>query len=254
MTAAISRCGPYTAPMEARQIPAETGAVEVLAFDVFGTVVDWHGSIVREMARSHPGVDGDAFALAWRAGYQPAMGRVMSGELGWTLIDDLHRMILDDLLPRFGLAHLGEAERQELNRVWHRLDPWADVVPGLQRLKQRYLLCTLSNGNLGLLTRMAKRAGLPWDCVLSAEVFRAYKPDPRTYLGVAQVFDLPPDRVMLVAAHHDDLAAARACGLRTAYVERPLEFGARQRKDVSPQPGNDFHAANFLQLAELLGC
>ncbi len=230
------------------------GSVDVLAFDIFGTVVDWHGSIVREMARLHPQVDGDAFARAWRAGYQPAMARVMSGELGWTLIDDLHRMILDDILPRFGLDHLDEAARMDLNRVWHRLDPWPEAVAALQRLGHRYILCTLSNGNLGLLTRMAKRAGLPWDCVLSAEVFRAYKPDPATYLGVARVFDLAPARVMLVAAHHDDLAGARACGLRTAYVERPFEFGARQPKDVAPRPDNDLHNRDLAELADRLGC
>jgi len=227
--------------------------VEVLAFDVFGTVVDWHASIVREMAGLYPQVDGDAFATAWRAGYRPAMARVMAGELGWTLIDELHRMVLDDILPRFGLDHLDEAARQHLNRVWHRLDPWPDAVEGLQRLKHRFILCTLSNGNLGLLTRMAKRAGLPWDCVLSAEVFRAYKPDPATYLGVAKVFEVAPERVMLVAAHHDDLEGARACGLRTAYVERAHEFGAARPKDVSPRPDNDLHARDFLDLAAQLG-
>ncbi|WP_066268040.1 haloacid dehalogenase type II [Hydrogenophaga palleronii] len=226
----------------------------VLAFDVFGTVVDWHGSIVREVQALYPQVDADAFATAWRAGYQPAMQRVRSGELGWTLIDDLHRLVLDDLLPRFGLAQLSEAEREHLNRVWHRLDPWPDTVAGLTRLKTRHTLCTLSNGNIGLLTNMAKRAGLPWDCVLSAEVFRAYKPDPRTYLGVAEVFRLPPAQVMLVAAHQDDLAAARACGLATAYVERPLEFGVTRPKDVSVDPANSWHARDFLHLADQLGC
>lgn len=229
-----------------------TNAPRVLAFDVFGTVVDWHGSVAREVQALYPGVDGNAFALAWRAGYQPAMRRVMSGELGWTLIDDLHRLILDQLLPRFGLDRLSEAERQHLNRVWHRLDPWPDVLLGLQRLKTRYTLCTLSNGNLGLLTNMAKRAGLPWDCILSAEVFRAYKPDPATYLGVARVFDLAPSEVMLVAAHQDDLAAARACGLQTAYIERPAEFGQAQVKDVSPDPANTLHARDFLDLANQL--
>jgi 2-haloacid dehalogenase len=233
---------------------ALAGEVEVLAFDVFGTVVDWHGSIVRELARLHPQVDGDAFARAWRAGYKPAMARVMSGELGWTLIDDLHRIILEGILPQFGLEHLDEAARQHLNRVWHRLDPWPDAVAGLQRLKGKYTICSLSNGNLGLLANMAKRAGLPWDCVLSAEVFRAYKPDPAAYLGVAKVFDLPPSRVMLVAAHHDDLAGARACGLRTAYVERPLEFGAAHPKDVAPRTANDMHTKDFAELATQLGC
>jgi 2-haloacid dehalogenase len=227
---------------------------EVLAFDIFGTVVDWHGSIVREMAARHPAVDGDAFATAWRAGYRPAMARVRFGELGWTLLDELHRMILDDILPRFGLAHLDETQRQDLNRVWHRLDPWPDAVEGLQRLKRNYLVCTLSNGNIGLLTRMAKRAGLPWDCVLSAEVFRAYKPHPSTYLGVARVFSVPPRRVMLVAAHHDDLEGARACGLRTAYVERPLEFGVQRPKDTRPHEDNDLHSRDLLDLADQLGC
>ena len=229
-------------------------APKVLAFDVFGTVVDWHGSIVRELAALAPQVDGDAFALAWRAGYQPAMQRVRSGELGWTRIDELHRLILDDILPRFGLAHLDEAQRASLNRVWHRLQPWPDSVPGLTRLKSRYLITPLSNGNIGLLTHMAKHSGLPWDCILSAEVFRAYKPDPATYLGVAQVFDVAPAEVMLCAAHYDDLQAAQACGLRTAYIERPLEFGAAQIKDVSPQAGNELHARDIAHLAELLGC
>lgn len=226
----------------------------VLAFDIFGTVVDWHGSIAREVASLYPDVDADAFALAWRAGYQPAMQRVRSGELGWTRIDELHRLILDQILPRFGLEHLGEAERAHLNRAWHRLDPWPDSVAGLARLKTRFTLCTLSNGNIGLLTNMAKRAGLPWDCILSAEVFRAYKPDPRTYLGVAQTFDLAPEQVMLVAAHQDDLDAARACGLQTAYIERPLEFGAGHIKDVSPDAANTWHARDLVQLADLLGC
>lgn len=227
--------------------------VQVLAFDIFGTVVDWHGSIAREMAQLNPGVDGDAFARAWREGYRPAMARVASGELGWTLIDELHRMILDSILPRFGLEGMGEADRRHLNKVWHRLDPWPDSVQGLARLKRRFTITTLSNGNIGLLTNMAKRAGLPWDCVLSAEVFRAYKPDPATYLGVARVFDVAPGQVMLVAAHHDDLAAARACGQRTAYIERPHEFGAGHPKDVSPQAGNDLHCASLTALADLLG-
>jgi 2-haloacid dehalogenase len=226
----------------------------ILAFDFFGTVVDWHGSIVRELQALHPQVDADAFALAWRAGYQPAMQRVRSGELGWTLIDDLHRLVLDGLLPRFGLGHLDQDQRRHLNRVWHRLDPWPDTVAGLTRLKQRHTVCTLSNGNIGLLTNMAKRAGLPWDCILSAEVFRAYKPDPRTYQGVAQVFDVPPAQVMLVAAHQDDLDAARACGLATAYIERALEFGAARPKDVSPDAANTWHAGDLLHLADLLGC
>ncbi len=226
----------------------------ILAFDVFGTVVDWHGSIAREVDAMRLGVDGGAFALAWREGYQPAMQRVRSGELGWTLIDDLHRMILDTLLQRFGIEGLDDAQKKHLNKVWHRLDPWPDSVEGLRRLKSRFMICTLSNGNIGLLANMAKHAGLPWDCILSAEVFRAYKPDPATYLGVARVFDVAPQEVMLVAAHHDDLAGARASGLRSAYVERPLEFGAARPKDVSPRPENDLHANSLVALAGMLGC
>jgi len=226
----------------------------ILAFDIFGTVVDWHGSIVREVSARWPQLDADGFALAWRAGYQPAMEAVRSGGRGFVKLDVLHREILDGLLPRFGLAHLDEAGRADLNRVWHRLDPWADSVAGLLRLKTRFTLCTLSNGNIGLLTDMARHAGLPWDCVLSAEVFRAYKPDPRVYLGVAEVFDRAPAEVMMVAAHQDDLAAARACGLQTAYIERPLEFGATHPKDVSPEAANTWHARDLLQLADWLGC
>ena len=232
--------------------------LKVIAFDVFGTVVDWHGGIAAEVERLLPGVDGSAFALAWRAGYQPAMRAVMdriaAGEGGFTLIDELHLNILERVLRDFGVARIDAAGKRELNHAWHRLPAWPDAVAGLARLKSKYIVCTLSNGNIGLLTEMAKHAGLPWDCVLSAEVFKAYKPDPRTYLGVAGVFDIAPRQVMLAAAHHDDLAAARACGLRTAYIERPKEFGATQPKDVSPQAGNDLHVSDIGALADLLGC
>ena len=228
--------------------------LKVLAFDVFGTVVDWHGSIAREVNAMGLGVDGEAFASAWRAGYAPAMDRVRRGELGWTKIDDLHRLILDDVLARFGVGHLDEQAKRHLNRVWHRLDPWPDTVAGLTRLKRRYTICTLSNGNLGLLCNMAKRAGLPWDLILSAEVFRHYKPDPETYLGVAEVFDVSPGETMLVAAHKDDLRGAQRCGLRTAFVERPLEYGRAGNKDLSRDPAFDLHATDFNDLAGQLGC
>ena len=186
--------------------------IKVLAFDVFGTVVDWHGSIEREITALAPNIDADAFALAWRAGYQPAMQRVRSGELGWTRIDDLHRMILDDVLAKFRVSALNEAEKAELNRVWHRLKPWPDTVRGLKRLKKKFPISTLSNGNVALLNNMAKNAGLPWDLILSAEIFHHYKPDPETYLGVAEIFDIQPAEVMLVAAHEDDLDAAKHGG------------------------------------------
>ncbi len=232
----------------------KTDNIKVLAFDVFGTVVDWHGSAAREVDRLNLGVSGNEFALAWRKGYKPAMQRVMSGELGWTLLDDLHRLILDDILVQFGVKTLTEQQKRHLNKVWHRLEAWPDSVEGLTRLKSRYMICTLSNGNLGLLANMAKNAGLPWDCILSAEVFKNYKPDPETYLGVAKVFDLTPEKVMLVAAHHNDLAAARACGLKTAYIERQMEYGLSQLKDVSPNPENTLHAESIVHLATLLEC
>jgi 2-haloacid dehalogenase len=190
----------------------------VLAFDVFGTVVDWHGSIAREVDAMGLGVCGSAFALAWRDGYVPAMARVRNGELGWTRIDDLHRMVLDRVLADFGIDHLDQAEKVGLNEVWHRLDPWPDTIAGLRRLKSRFTIVTLSNGNLSLLANMAKRAALPWDLILSAEVFRHYKPDPETYLGVCEVFGIAPHAMALVAAHKNDLQGARHCGCRTAFV------------------------------------
>lgn len=227
--------------------------VKILAFDVFGTVVDWHGSIAREVQRLQLDADPADFARAWRSGYKPAMARVMSGELGWTRIDDLHRLILDQVLDDFKI-NLNEAARADLNLIWHRLSPWPDSVQGLSRLNTKYTTCTLSNGNLSLLANMAKNAGLPWDLILSAEVFKAYKPHPDTYLGVAKVFDIRPEQVMLVAAHHDDLAAAAECGLRTTYIERAAEFGTDQLKDVTPPEGsgNDLHVSDFNALADTL--
>ncbi len=237
---------------------ADIGDLKVIAFDVFGTVVDWYSGIAAEAERILPGVDGGAFALAWRAGCQPAMQSVMerlaAGEGGFTLLDELHMGILEHVLRDFGIEDLDAARKRDLNKAWHRLPAWPDAVEGLARLKRKYTICTLSNGNIGLLTEMAKRAGLPWDCVLSAEVFKAYKPDPRTYVGVAGVFDVSPGQVMLAAAHHDDLAGARMCGLRTGYIERPLEFGPSRPKDVSPQPDNTLHARDIGELADLLGC
>ena len=227
--------------------------IKVIAFDVFGTVVDWHGSVSREVADMNLGVDAGEFALAWRAGYQPAMRVVMdSGE--WVILDDLHRRILDKVLSDFGLDSLPELERQHLNLVWHRLHPWADSVEGLTRLKSRFIICSLSNGNIGLLTEMAKNAGIPWDCILSAENFNKYKPHPDTYLGVARTFAIEPAQVMLAAAHHGDLESARKCGLKTAYIERPFEYGRAEPKSVAPWSSNTLHATSILHLADLLGC
>jgi 2-haloacid dehalogenase len=227
--------------------------IKVIAFDVFGTVVDWHGSVSREVAAMNLGVDPDQFALAWRAGYKPAMAEVMnSGE--WVILDVLHRRILDKVLHDFALDALPEAERQQLNLVWHRLDPWPDSVAGLTRLKSKFIICSLSNGNIGLLTEMAKNASIPWDCILCAENFNKYKPHPDTYLGVARTFAIEPGQVMLAAAHHSDLESARKCGLETAYIERPFEYGRAEPKSVAPWSANTLHSTSILHLADLLGC
>jgi 2-haloacid dehalogenase len=230
--------------------------VKALMFDVFGTVVDWRSTIIREgrvLGERHGlQIDWAAFADAWRAGYAPAMQRVRSGELPWTRIDDLHRMILDELLVEFGIDTLTEEEKVAFNRVWHRLQPWPDTVDGLTRLRPCYIVATLSNGNVALLVNMAKHAGLPWDCVLSAELFRHYKPDPEVYLGAADLLGLPPAEVMMVAAHNGDLHAARAAGLRTAFVPRPSEHGPQQTQDLEAEPFVDVVAADFVELAEVL--
>lgn len=230
--------------------------VKALVFDVFGTVVDWRGSLIREGRllgrRKKLDVDWAAFADAWRAGYRPAMARVRSGELPWTKIDDLHRMILDDLLAKFGIRGLKEGEIVSFNHAWHRLKPWPDAKAGLGKLKRRHIIATLSNGNVALLTNMAKHAGLPWDCILSAEVVRHYKPDPETYLGAADLLGVRPVELMMVAAHKDDLQAARACGLKTAFVARAREYGPGRKADVSRDPAFDVHARDFNDLARQL--
>lgn len=229
---------------------------EVLAFDVFGTVVDWRGSLIRELEAlgRDKELDRDwaAFADAWRAGYRPAMDRVRRGELPFTKINALHRMILDDLLKQAGIVSLSDEEVDHLNRAWHRLDPWPDSVEGLTRLKRRATITTLSNGNMSLLTNMAKRAGLPWDCVISAELFGHYKPDRQAYLGCAELLDVAPEQLMLVAAHPDDLRAAAHVGLRTALVVRPYEQGPTAQKPVYRDDEFDIVASDFVDLAELL--
>lgn len=230
---------------------------KALAFDVFGTVVDWRSSIIAELeafGRAH-GVDADWSAMAdgWRAGYPTAMNRVRTGELPWTRIDDLHRMILDELLAAAGVTSVAEADIENLNRAWHRLDPWQDSVAGLARLKERFVITTLSNGNVSLLTNMAKRAGLPWDCVISAELFHHYKPDPEAYLGCADLLGVAPGELMLVAAHPSDLRAARDAGLKTAFVSRPHEYGPNQRPHRVSDGEFDVAATDFLDLADQLG-
>ena len=224
-----------------------------LAFDVFGTVVDWRSSIIRELGafgETH-GLQRDwaQFADDWRAGYPAAMERVRTGDLPWLKIDDLHRLILNDLLERAGIDSIPEADLHELNRAWHRLDPWPDSVEGLTLLKRSAIITTLSNGNVSLLTNMAKRAGLPWDCVISAELFRHYKPDPEAYLGCAELLDVAPGELALVAAHPSDLRAARDAGLMTAYVVRPLERGPGRRPPSVEDGEFDLVADDFVDLA-----
>lgn len=227
--------------------------IKILAFDVFGTVVDWYSAVVAETHAMLSDVDADAFALAWRDGYAPAMEKVMTGEKPWTLIDDLHREILEQILQDFGVLHLSPEEKAHLNRVWHRLPAWPDTVSGMLLLKQQFVLTSLSNGNIALLTHMAKHANLPWDCILSAENFYQYKPSPATYLGVASIFQVLPQQVLMVAAHHDDLVAAKNCGLATAYIDRPFEMGAQRKKQLINQGEHDFYAKNLIDLAQQLG-
>lgn len=235
----------------------DVSSLKALTFDVFGTVVDWRGTIIREgmaFGKEHGlSVDWAGFADAWRGGYRPSMDRVRRGELPWTNIDALHRMILDALLAQFGITGLSEADKDHLNRAWHRLDPWPDTVEGLTRLRRGFVIATLSNGNVALLTNMAKHAGLPWDCILSAELAKHYKPDPEAYRTAAALLGLRPEQVMMVAAHKGDLRAAQAVGLRTAFVTRPHEFGPERTPDTSPDPAFDIHARDFGDLADQLG-
>jgi 2-haloacid dehalogenase len=231
--------------------------VQALAFDVFGTVVDWRSSVICELeqfGRRH-GLQQDwpTFADNWRAGYAPAMDRVRRGELPWTRIDDLHRTILEELLGAAGITSICVEDVDELNRAWHRLDPWPDSLAGLTRLKEKFTITTLSNGNMSLLTNMAKRAGLPWDCVISAELFHHYKPDREAYLGCADLLGVAPEQLMLVAAHPGDLRAAGAAGLKTAFVARPLEHGPGREPDRTDAGEFDVAATDFVDLAEQLG-
>jgi len=232
--------------------------VQALLFDVFGTVVDWRSSLIDDLARFGAGkgvkADWAAFADDWRGLYQPAMDEVRTGRRTWTILDVLHRESLDKLLVKYALTGLSEADKDHVNKVWHRLKPWPDTVEGLRRLKSRYIIGTLSNGNVGLLTRMAKHAGLPWDVVLGAETARAYKPLPQAYLASAELLNLAPSQVMLVAAHNGDLAAAAGCGLRTAFVARPAEYGPHQKRDFKADRDWDVVTDSFTALAKAMGC
>ena len=234
-------------------------SVRALLFDTFGTVVDWRGSIARmgERQAARKGiedVDWDAFARAWRAGYRPGLQRVIEGGRGWTPIDVIHAERLEEILPEFGLdGAFTEAEKAEMVLWWHKLDPWPDSVPGLRRLRQRYLIGPLSNGSTVLLANMAKRAAIPWDVVISSDVVRAYKRDPKAYLGACAALDMEPGEVMMCAAHNDDLEAARSHGMRTAYINRPYEYGADQNRDFGPDEEWDIVTDHIGGIADGLG-
>ena len=236
--------------------PANPLGVKALVFDTFGTVVDWRGSIVREATEwgraKNLQIDWGKFADQWRAGYGPSMDKVRKGQLPWTKLDDLHRMILDDLLKQYNITGLTEEERQRWNTVWHRLHGWPDAVEGLTRLKKNFIIATLSNGNVSLLVEMAKFAGLPWDTVFGSDLFHHFKPDPEVYLGAVDLLSCKPAEVMMVAAHAGDLNAAKALGLKTGYVSRPAEAGLNRN---APPPSAetlaafDVVASDFIDMA-----
>ncbi len=233
--------------------------VKAVVFDTFGTISDWRLSIAREadIIAKDKGIadfDGDAFARAWRAGYRPGMARVISGEREWTPVDVIHRERLDEILPEFGLDMLDEDEREHFNRAWHRINPWPDSIPGLIRIKTKYLISPLSNGSLTLLANMAKRAGIPWDFVFSSDMHKAYKRDPKVYQNAIALLGYAPHEVMMGAAHNDDLEAAREQGMRTAYINRPTEYGVDQVKDFDATSDWDIIADSVEGVAQALGC
>ena len=233
----------------------KTPQIRALVFDVFGTVVDWRGSLIREGkalgARRHLDVDWTAFADAWRGGYQPAMQKVRTGQLPWMNIDQLHRLILDELLKQFDIRGLKEAEKDQFNRAWHRLDAWPDVTPGLTRLRTKFRIAPCSNGNISLMVDLARRNGFPWDAILGAELAADYKPMPGVYLASAAAFDCRPEETMMVAAHSSDLAAAAAAGLRTAFIARPDEHGTGKGESIATVPV-DLSVASITALADRL--
>jgi 2-haloacid dehalogenase len=234
--------------------------IRACLFDVFGTVVDWRKSVSRDLAafageRAIEGVDWVEFAVEWRKLYQPSMEEVRSGRRPWTVLDVLHRESLDKLVSRYGIKGLSAADVDHMNRAWHRLDPWPEVIEGLTRLKRRYIIAPCSNGNIALMVNLAKRAGLPWDCILGAETARAYKPMPQAYLASCRQLGLAPASVMMVAAHNGDLKAAKGQGLATAFVPRPLEHGPGQTTDLEPDTSCvDVAVRDFVDLAAQLRC
>jgi 2-haloacid dehalogenase len=259
----IAAAKPVASQQTTRASAGDFGKVKALVFDTFGTVVDWRGSVSAQVAdfakRKTLHIDADEFADAWRSKYQPYMDKVRKATLPWTKLDELHRLMLDDVIDEFGLkGKVSDVELADLNRVWHRLKPWPDSVSGLTRLKKKFIIAPLSNGNISLMTELAKYAGLPWDCILGAELVRHYKTDHEVYESAAYFLDLKRDEVMMVAAHLGDLTAAKAVGLRTAFVVRPVEFGPSGKSpagkaDLEPNGSVDLPVKDFNELATKLG-
>jgi 2-haloacid dehalogenase len=230
--------------------------IRALLFDVFGTVVDWRTSLIQDFSQwgapRFPNADWPGLIDAWRAAYIPSMNRVRHGGRRWANLDTLHRESLTDLAPNFGLPTLADPDLTHLVQGWHRLNPWPDSVPGLTRLKRRFIIAPLSNGNLSLLLNMAKHAALPWDTIFAADLFHHYKPDAETYLGAASLLNLPPHQILMTAAHNADLQAAHALGLRTAFIPRPTEYGPNQTRDLTRENTCDFVAQDIEHLAAQL--
>src|SRR6202140_1317866 len=238
---------------------SDISGVKALVFDVFGTVVDWRSSLIADFTKwaDKRGIKADWTALVdgWRAVYAASMDEVRKHpERGYVILDKLHRQSLKQLGAQFSISGLNDDDLHFLTMGWHRLHPWPDSVPGLTRLKTKYIIGPLSNGNVALLTNMAKFAGVPWDLVLSAELFEHYKPDRETYLGAARLLGLPPEQVMMVAAHNNDLEAAKRLGLKTAFVARPTEYGPLQVRDFNAEGDWDIVAGDFNEIADRLGC
>jgi 2-haloacid dehalogenase len=232
--------------------------IKAIVFDTFGTVVDWRSSITADFRafgrRKAIDIPWEAFVDEWKNAYKPGMEAVRSGDWPWTKVGEIYRSKLDAILAKYGVDTLAEDEKIYLNRAWHRLNPWPDSVAGLVRLKKRYVISTLSNGDVDCLVDMARHAGLPWDLILCAEIFRHYKPDPEVYRGAIELLNLKPHEIMLVAAHNYDLRAARSHGMRTGFVARPTEYGPDQRMDLTAEEDWDVVANDFLGLADALGC
>ena len=260
---ALTACGAVTgsgflagSKAWAQIAPGKPGnSLRALFFDEFGTLVDWRTGVAREaetiLKPLGYSLDWLAFADAWRAEYQPGMEEVRTGRIPFSRLDVLHRRMLERLRPRFGLDKVDETVLRELTLAWHRLDAWKDVTPGLSRLRRRFLLAPVSNGNISLMVDLARKNDFRWDAILGAEVAGDYKPKPRVYLAAAEALALKPGDCMMVAAHSGDLGAAAASGLRTAHVARPDEFGPGTG-EAGPKVPVDVFARTFEELADKL--